>query len=286
MTNTNTVSKITEPRGLKRKIRVDYYEYLPKYEKQQACYKSAILTNIDPRHSRKEQKQEPQTWPYTPSMEEIKYNSWKEKVVNDKTNKFYGQKDRDTARAISDTGSWRTIRSICRLKRANDEEFLLSKQDLHGWSKRGDVPISVYIPYPEVWTRQHWSYRIEWNENSREEESQLEGPGEAELVYDLPFTKENLKTLYDERQDDRTIQFVVKDEATGKAVEVKDLSGSSQKSFELFKDSTWENLFKGNYIPAPIKQELRAEAVAQGLIQGGVGDYNSTSSQPAKGVYK
>jgi hypothetical protein len=139
---------------------------------------------------------------------------------------------------------------------------------------------------PEVWTRQQWSYRIEWNENSREEESQLEGPGKAEQVYDLPFTKENLTSLYNERQDDRSIQFLVKDDVTGRAVEVKDLSGSSQKSFELFRDSKWEDLFKGNYIPQAIKQELRAEAVAQGLIQGGVGDYNSTSSQPAKGVYK
>jgi hypothetical protein len=55
-----TVSKITEPRGLKRKIHVDYYEYLPKYEKQQSCYKSAILPIDTSKHSRKEQRQEPE----------------------------------------------------------------------------------------------------------------------------------------------------------------------------------------------------------------------------------
>jgi len=279
------------PRGLKRKIHQEFYNFLPKYEKQLAEYKKAILPDLEQRYSKKGKKgdleEEPQHWPYMPDTNELKYQLWVDKVVNEKTKKFYPQKDEETNRAIPDTGAYRTIRSIVRIKRPDDSEYLITKQDLHGWDRRGDAPVNLFVTYPEVWTKQKFAYRIQYDERRGEEEKIPEGPSEAELIYEIPFSKEALKDLYDQRQDDRTIQFVVKEEATGKAVLVQDLSGSTAKSFELFRDNSWENLFKGNYIPAAIKQELRSEAVAQGLIQGGAADYSNTASnQTNTKIYK
>jgi hypothetical protein len=110
-------------------------------------------------------------------------------------------------------------------------------------------------------------YKKVWNEKTSQLEKQLEVPQGSQTVYTLPFNKENLKELYDQRESDN-IQFIVKDE-TGKAVEIKDMSGSSQKSYELFRDSDFDYLIKGDFIPAVVKSKLRAEAVAQGLIKGG-----------------
>jgi hypothetical protein len=64
-------------------------------------------------------------------------------------------------------------------------------------------------------------------------EKVLQGPSRSEEVYTLPFTKENLKELYDRRQNE-LINFVVKDEQTGKPFQVKDVN--SQKTFSCSKN--------------------------------------------------
>jgi hypothetical protein len=102
----------------------------------------------------------------------------------------------------------------------------------------------------------------------------LQGPSGSEEIYTMPFNKDNLKELYDRRQND-LLNFVVKDEQTGKPFQVKDVS--SQKTFELFQ-KPFEYLCNAEYIPAEVKQELRQAAVADHLIGGTAGDYN----QPTK----
>jgi hypothetical protein len=54
-----------------------------------------------------------------------------------------------------------------------------------------------------------------------------------------------------------------------------------QKTFELFSNNTFDLLFSGDYIPAPVKAELRQEAVAKGLIKGFTSDYQ-VQAQPPK----
>ena len=56
-------------------------------------------------------------------------------------------------------------------------------------------------------------------------EEVLQGPSGNERVYRMPFTKQNLKELYDQRQND-FVNFTIKDEQTGKAFQVKDVTGN------------------------------------------------------------
>ena len=67
--------------------------------------------------------------------------------------------------------------------------------------------------------------------------------------------------------------MTVKDEPTGNVVDIKDVI--PQKRFELLRDCEFDYLFKANYIPDAIKEEMRKEALAQGLIGGNVSDYTS-----------
>ena len=72
--------------------------------------------------------------------------------------------------------------------------------------------------------------------------------------------------------------MAVKEEATRKVFEVKDVTGNITKSYELLRDQSFDYLFSAEYIPKEIKAELRQEAVAQGIIHGTTADFN----QPAK----
>lgn len=275
------------PRGLKRKVYTEFYDFCPGYEKQQAEYKKAIVTDIEPKYSKKskDKEAEPQSWPYTKSVEEIVYEGWVERVTN-KKNQFNPQKDEDN-RAIPDTGAYRTIRSITRIKRPDDSEYLLTKSDLHGYDSLGDE-VRLYVSINcDKWNKQSFVYKTEWNDRSKQLEKQLQGTGSQEIIYEIPFSKEAVKELWEMRESDQTIQFLVKEEDTGKAHAVRDLSNSALKSFELFRDNSFEDLFKGNHIPAAIRAELRQEAVSHGLIQGVTSDYQQQQQTgQAKSVYK
>ena len=80
------------------------------------------------------------------------------------------------------------------------------------------------------------------------------------------------------------IQLTVKDEPTGNVVDIKDVI--PQKRFELLRDCEFDYLFKANYIPDAIKEEMRKEALAQGLIGGNVSDYTSRQASNPKNVYE
>jgi hypothetical protein len=114
-------------------------------------------------------------------------------------------------------------------------------------------------------------------------EKVLQGPSGSEEVYTLPFNKENSKQLFDRRQND-LINFVVKDEQTGKPFQIKDVN--SLKTFELFQ-KPFEYLYNAEYQSPQVKAELRQAAIADALIGGNISDYQppSSSSTTAKNTY-
>jgi hypothetical protein len=71
---------------------------------------------------------------------------------------------------------------------------------------------------------------------------------------------------------------VVKDETTGNAVSVRDVTDNLLKTYEMFRDQDFDNLFRGNYIPVAIKEEMRKEAVARNWVSGTAGDYSGSNS--------
>ena len=60
------------------------------------------------------------------------------------------------------------------------------------------------------------------------------------------------------------------------------------KTFERFANNTFDYLWSGEYIPAPVRAELRQEAVARGYIKGGSGDFQITTqlSKAGKTTYQ
>jgi hypothetical protein len=132
----------------------------------------------------------------------------------------------------------------------------------------------------------HWETLLdtEYNDKTKQMEKVLQGPSGSEEIYTMPFNKENLKKLYDIRQNEN-LNFVVKDEQTGKPFQVKDVN--SLKTFELFQ-KPFEYLYNAEYLSPQVKAELRQQAVADGFIGGNISDYqqpSSSSSTTAKNTY-
>jgi hypothetical protein len=272
------LSSIITNRTVKPFIKaVDLY---PGFKLEEECFSKAIIKDIDQNKSKFKKKsildqEGPMTWPREKSAKETAYERFLEQAINPKTGEFYPQKDNDNS-AIKGTGASYYITDIYRIRRADGSEFLYTKGRVDAFNSLGD-PVNHSVSKPEIWTKTNFSYKTEYNDKTKQLEKVLQGPSGSEEVYTMPFTKENLKQLFDRRQND-LINFVVKDEQTGKPFQVKDVN--SQKTFELFQ-KPFEYLYNAEYIPAEVKAELRQAAVSEGLIGGTVADYNQPTKSSA-----
>lgn len=216
--------------------------------------------------------QEPMSWPREKPTKELSYEQFLDEIFNPKTAEFYPKKDTDN-RAIPRTGATYFITDIYRIRRADSSEFLYSKGKVNAFNSFGD-PITHSISIPEIWTKTCFDYKTEFNDKTKQLVKILQGPSGSATLYTMPFTKENLKQLYDRRQNE-LLNFTIKEEQTGKAVQIKDVN--SQKTFELFQ-KPFEYLYNAEYLSPQVKAELRQATVADGLIGGNISDYQPSSS--------
>jgi hypothetical protein len=140
-----------------------------------------------------------------------------------------------------------------------------------GFSAAGEFS-NLWITYPERWTRTNFLFKRIINEKTMSFDTVCEGPSSTEDVYELAFSPENVDKLM-QKADPENVQFICKDDTTGDATQVK--WSSIKESLRLFKEKSFESLMLGEYIPLPVREELRAKAEQQGLIPK---TYPSTSS--------
>ncbi|MGB5091580.1 MAG: hypothetical protein WBN72_11605 [Nitrososphaeraceae archaeon] len=262
------------------------HDFYPGVKLEEECFSKTIIKDMNESPSRKKKgksdlDEEPMTWPREKSGKETAYERFLEEVINPKTGEFYPQKDKDNT-AVKYTGATYYITDIYRIRRADGSEYLYSKGRVDAFNSLGD-PISHSISKSEIWTKTNFSYKTEFNDKTNQLEKVLQGPSGSEEIYTMPFNKENLKELYDRRQNEN-LNFVIKDEQTGKPFQVKDVN--SQKTFELFQ-KPFEFLYNAEYLSPQVKAELRQAAVADGLIGGNISDYQppSSSTSTAKNTY-
>ena len=104
------------------------------------------------------------------------------------------------------------------------------------------------------------------------------GPSGSEIVYTLPFTKENVQKLFNMR-DGNNIQFLVKIEAGGNVYEVKPKTEiTKQDTFKLFVESDFDYLYNANYISNEQKLLNLKAAEREGLIPKQTDDDTRTAS--------
>ena len=264
----------------------DFYPYFVK-EKERL---RGVLAN---QVSKAEVKKDPSAvdWPIPPrgDVTERSYKEWQKKCLNPKTNEYWLARDETTNQPIKGTEPKYLIRSIYRVKTAEDlehgkpsEEILLSKGSVVGHDSNGDehgFPIS----FPELWLKNHYKFQTEYDPKEKAMVKQCQGVTRVEKVYELKFNKENLKSLVDKRISDK-IQFVVKDEGAQRQINVEP-DVNLPKTIERFL-KPFDYLFSADYISQQQKADAHRRAVSEGLIRGtGTDVGNAPPGPPPKGAY-
>jgi hypothetical protein len=155
---------------------------------------------------------------------------------------------------------------------------LLSSSKIIAYDAHGDIQKTT-AHLPEKYNKTIFRFETVPNHETGYSERRNVGPSGSEIVYTLPFTKENAQKLFDLRDgnnnNNNAIQFIVKSDE-GQVIGVKPQI-TLQDTFKLFTENSFEYLYNANYIP--IQQKLNAkQAETEGLIPRQMTDDERTAS--------
>ncbi len=251
---------------------------MPYWKNEEECYQETKLEGKDTYTGKKVST----TWPRDKPMDQIKYESWLQKVKDPDTGNFYEQRDKN-GNTIKGTGPKHLVKAIIRIRTNDNKEWLYTKGYLDGFDALGEV-VRVSCTDPEIWDRVGFAYRREFDQKTMAPKSILIGPNKKETVYELPFTPDNAKALFAKRMN-YTVTFIAKDARMAR--EVRDQTGIVSKTFELFATKPFDYLYNSDYISPQLKAELRQRAIEDGLLpreaQGQQVQQQTTA--PPKGTY-
>ena len=165
------------------------------------------------------------------------------------------------------------IHNIVRVRSYSGQEYLFSSGVLLGFSSLG-APVEYPISRPETYIKTHWHKERDYNKNTGRMEETIKSPAGQQEVYLLPFSAEAVEELFSHtiKPDtpsvyirarnkftfDKPCNFVVRDERnnTNIAVEWSNII----KTKELFATKNFSYLYNSEYIPEPLKMEMRARS--------------------------
>jgi hypothetical protein len=238
------------------------HDFTEKYKKEKECFDKAVVRDLY--SSSGKPVNEKRTWPKFKSTEEIVYERFMVNVSNVLTGEFWGQKDMEGNRIPERDGGANCCyhpETIIRVRTALGEEYLYSMGTIKGYDASG-LPVELFLSKPEVWTRTTFHRERIYDPQTKAFFETVKGPSGTFEEYDLPFSAEAVQELYDKRdKSNRTakpVSFIVKDEQMGMDVSVR--WSSISETLNLFKEKSFTFLFNGEYIPAPVRADLRAQS--------------------------
>jgi hypothetical protein len=243
-----------------------HQDFMPHWKKQDQCFEEEQIEIVDLLHGKKITKNgKPviKAWPHDKPIDQIVYqDEWLKQVVNPDTNEFYPARNKD-GNPIKGTGGKHIVRQIIRIRRKDGSEFLYSLGTLYAYDAFGNI-VDCNCGKPEVWTRTLFTHERIYNQNTNSTHMQTTGTLGTETVYEMSFNEKNLKELFNLRENDSDIAFIVKDEGAGKAVSVRK-EANINDTLKLFL-KPFDHLFNGEYITPQQKAELRQMAIDEGII--------------------
>lgn len=182
------------------------------------------------------------------------------------------------------------------MKSYSGQEYLYSTGVICGFSSLG-VPVRYPIHKSEMYIKTHWHKERDYDKNTSRMVDIIKSPNGQEEVYLLPFSAEAVEELFshaikpdtphvyirdNKRTIDKPCNFVVRDEKSSTNISIE--WSNINKTKELFATKTFAYLFNGEYIPEPLKMEMRARS--EGIIGEKLSSLpskiedNSTTSTP------
>jgi hypothetical protein len=265
---------MTTKTNLKDKVAVKpIVDFMPHWKDEERCFAEAKLRDA------RTKKLVEGGWPRQKPTNQATCERWLSNVVNQDTGEFHMARNNE---GIPDktTGAKYIVTVITRIRDSSGKnEYLYTKGKLEGFNASARPEI-MHIAKPETWSKTEFAYDRTYEEKTGSFTVSTTGPSKTYEVYDIPYSADNVKKLYDKTEDEN-VSFVLKDIKTGDA---RSVNWSSVKdSLDLFCNKSFDYLWKADYMPAPVKQELRQEAIAQGLIGGMASDYSMPGSGPRPG---
>jgi len=221
-------------------------EYQTRFEKERSYFKHAKGTDTSGKEF---------TWPYNPTVSELKYKRWLENVVDPVTNEYnVGRTEipetnddgTETKKTIEYKEPIQVVQAIYRI-RHNAKEYLVSKGKIIGFSQFGQIVKSgdhktVYSyggrdSYPELYFETTFSYEMGMNSRNRIQ-NQLQSSGEQIPHYTLTNDAEgkHIDELWNKRDPQEPCILAVLESVTGVAKQCPTIEMFKTKPFDYIKD--------------------------------------------------
>lgn len=253
-----------------------YKDFRPYLAKENECYKQAqVEVSVLTRSG----KTVTETKPYTKIPDPEKDMEWPNFVAtikNPTNNEFYPQKDIEGTPIAQPNGKPNAeyiVTQIVRFRKRDNSEWLTSKGFVIGFNSLG-ARVYTSIQPPEVWDKPIFETDRKFNPKTNSIQDITKGQTGTEKIYELPFTPENFDKLYAQsvgvngnklpgsrNSNISHAELVVKDEAQG-GTPIGVGWANSEETRRLFRNKDFVFLYNGNYIPDPVKADMRAKSEA------------------------
>jgi hypothetical protein len=208
------------------------------------------------------------SWPRAESPLEKRYQTFVSDVVNPSNNCFYFPVDENNySISMPDNGPAcrHVVNTIIRIRALNGSEKLYSLGELIGYDG-ASIRRSMGCNKPETWESIKFGSEKSYNQKTRRFDVYTTGPIGNETKYLLDFNQDNFDKLYQKtwdgknpyfkpnrRNSNKRVNLICKDESTGIAVDI--WWSTLERSVELFKTKSFDELFSGSYLPLAVREE-------------------------------
>lgn len=232
-----------------------FVDFFPGFKLQQEQYSKVKTSNG-------------KSWPRAETVLEKQYSRFITEVVNPSNNRFYMPLDENSYPiSMSDNGpSCRhVVHTIVRIKTLDGSEKLYSLGELIGYDG-ASIRRSMGCNKPEVWESVKFGFEKTYNQDTKRFNIYSTGPIGNETKYVLDFNSQNFDQLYAKTWDGKNLYFkpnrrnsnkrvtlIIKEEQSGTAIEI--FWQSIERSCELMKTKSFEELFTGSYLPLAVREE-------------------------------
>jgi hypothetical protein len=221
------------------------------------------------------------SWPRIKPVDQIGYEKlFYSKIVDPTTGTFYPERDIAGNTIVQPDGGPNAryiVHNIIRLKSFSGQEYLYTTGTAVGFNSLGS-PVYYPMSKPEMYKKTYWNKERNYNQETGRIEEKIDSPSSQQEVYILPFSAEAVDELFrnhtikkdtpavyrgrgnniNKRTADTPCNFIVRDERTNVSINV--WWSSLERTLELFKTKSFEYLFNGDYIPDPVKAQLRSRS--------------------------
>ena len=233
-----------------------YTDFFPGFKLQQEQYSKVKTANG-------------KSWPRAETPLERRYSQFITDVVNPSNNRFYTPLDENNFPISSfiDSGPAcrHVIHTIIRIKALDGSEKLYSLGELIGYDG-ASIRRSMGCDKPEVWEAVRFGFEKTYNQKTRRFDIYSPGPIGNETKYLLDWNQNNFDLLYaktwdgknpyfkpNRRNSNKRVNLIVKEEQSNIAIEI--YWQSLERSIELFKTKSFDELFSGSYLPLAYREE-------------------------------